>query len=237
MDKELWMETHILVLDDEKEIADLVGLYLNNEGFTVHIFQTGADALQYVREKPVDLAILDVMLPDMDGFAVCRAMRERHKFPIIMLTARVEDMDKITGLTIGADDYVTKPFNPLELNARVKAQLRRYKRYGEDERAAGNSRDIRGLHIDNDAHVCTLDGQEVPLTPIEFKILWLLCERDGRVVSSEELFEEVWGERYLDCNNTVMVHIRRLREKLREPPRNPRLIKTVWGVGYKLEKE
>ncbi len=231
------METHILVLDDEKEIADLVGLYLNNEGFTVHLFHTGADALQYVREQPVDLAILDVMLPDMDGFAVCRAMRERHKFPIIMLTARVEDMDKITGLTIGADDYVTKPFNPLELSARVKAQLRRYKRYGEDEHAAGNSRDVRGLHIDNDAHLCTLDGQELSLTPIEFKILWLLCERDGRVVSSEELFESVWGERYLDCNNTVMVHIRRLREKLREPPRNPRFIKTVWGVGYKIEKE
>ena len=233
------MPQKILVVDDEREIADLVELYLKNEGFAVRKFYNAADALDCVRTEELDLAILDVMLPDMDGFTLCARIREEHFWPIIMLTARVEDIDKIMGLTIGADDYITKPFNPLELVARVKTQLRRYTRYnrpeGEAAPAQENEHDIRGLVINKDTHKCTLYGKNIALTPIEFGILWYLCEHQGRVVSSEELFEAVWGEKYLDNNNTVMAHIGRLREKLGEPPRKPRFVKTVWGVGYQVE--
>ncbi len=231
------MPQTILVVDDEQEIADLVELYLKNEGFSVRKFYNATDALECVRTEPLDLAILDVMLPDMDGFTLCARIREEHFWPIIMLTARVEDIDKIMGLTIGADDYITKPFNPLELVARVKTQLRRYTRYNRPEEAAAaeNERDIRGLVINRETHKCTLYGKNVQLTPIEFSILWYLCENQGRVISSEELFEAVWGEKYLDNNNTVMAHIGRLREKLGEPPRKPRFVKTVWGVGYQIE--
>jgi len=178
---------------------------------------------------------LDVMMPGLDGFTLCRQIRERYTFPIIMLTARIEDVDKITGLASGADDYVTKPFNPLELIARVRAQLRRATHYNTALRPA-DSYDHNGLYIDPKTHTCTLFDEPVQLTPTEFKILWLLCENAGNVVSSETIFESVWGEEYLDSNNTVMVHIRRIREKLKEPSRNPRYIKTVWGVGYKVEK-
>ena len=231
------MGQRILIVDDEVEIADLVELYLKNEGFEVRKFYRGLDAFACVRSEPLDLAILDVMLPDMDGFTLCAKIREEHFWPIIMLTAKVEDIDKIMGLTIGADDYITKPFNPLELVARVKTQLRRHTRYNQAEPAAQptQERDIRGLVINRETHKCTLYGKPVQLTPIEFSILWYLCENQGRVVSSEELFEAVWGEKYLDNNNTVMAHIGRLREKLGEPPRKPRFIKTVWGVGYQLE--
>ena len=233
------MPQKILVVDDEREIADLVELYLKNEGFAVRKFYNAADALACVRTEELDLAILDVMLPDMDGFTLCARIREEHFWPIIMLTARVEDIDKIMGLTIGADDYITNPFNPLELVARVKTQLRRYTRYnrpeGEAAPAQENEHDIRGLVINKDTHKCTLYGKNIALTPIEFGILWYLCEHQGRVVSSEELFEAVWGEKYLDNNNTVMAHIGRLREKLGEPPRKPRFVKTVWGVGYQVE--
>lgn len=229
----------ILVVDDEKEIADLVALYLQNEGFSVRVFYHPVPALQSAEEETYDLAILDVMLPEMDGFSLCRRLREKHHWPIIMLTAKTEDMDKINGLTIGADDYITKPFNPLELVARVKAQLRRYRRYNEPQsepEVPSDTIDVNGLSICKSTHACTLNGKPVHLTPIEFNILWVLCERRGEVVSSEEIFQQVWGERYLDCNNTVMVHIRRLREKLHEPARNPKIIKTVWGVGYKVGK-
>lgn len=227
----------ILIVDDEREIADLVEVYLKNENYRVFKAYNGTDALACVARESLSLAILDVMLPDMDGFALCQKIRENHLFPIIMLTAKVEDMDKITGLTLGADDYITKPFNPLELIARVKTQLRRYTRYNAAEPLSTpkNEHDIRGLHISLDRHECSLNGATLTLTPIEFSILWYLCERQGSVVSSEELFEAVWGERYLDNNNTVMAHIARLREKLREPSRNPRFLKTVWGVGYKIE--
>ena len=231
------MTQHILVVDDETAIADLVEVYLTNEGFAVHKFYNALDALACVESTALDLAILDVMLPDMDGFALCRRIRDRHLFPILMLTARVEDMDKITGLTLGADDYITKPFNPLELVARVKTQLRRYTRYNQGIPAPAEPEefDIRGLLISKSTHKCTLFGEELPLTPLEFSILWHLCQRRGRVVSSEELFEAVWGEKYMDSNNTVMSHIARLREKLREPSRRPKFIKTVWGVGYTIE--
>ncbi len=229
----------VLVVDDEVEIADLVELYLKNEGFAVRKFYNGRDALNCVNTEELDLAILDVMLPDIDGFTLCARIREEHFWPIIMLTAKVEDIDKIMGLTIGADDYITKPFNPLELMARVKTQLRRYTRYNQadaaNQKPTEAERDIRGLVINRETHKCTLYGKAVQLTPIEFSILWYLCENQGKVVSSEELFEAVWGEKFLDNNNTVMAHIGRLREKLGEPPRKPRFIKTIWGVGYQVE--
>ena len=231
------METHIMITDDEEAIADLVAVYLTNDGYTVHKCVTGAQALACVEEYPIDLAILDVMLPDMDGFALCQRIREKHLFPILMLTARVEDADKILGLTLGADDYLTKPFNPLELVARVKTQLRRYTRYNPGAQGTEEARehDIRGLQISRETHRCTLFGEELSLTPREFDILWYLCQHRGKVVSSEELFEAVWGERYLDNNNTVMSHIARLREKMHENGRKPKFIKTVWGVGYTIE--
>ena len=232
------MSADILIVDDETAIADLVEVYLKNEGYSVHKFYTGAEALEYVRAGKIDLAILDVMLPDIDGFTICQRIREEgHMFPVLMLTAKVEDMDKIMGLTLGADDYITKPFNPLELVARVKTQLRRYTRYNSG--AAGQKKpeefDFRGLQISRDTHKCLLFGEELQLTPLEFSILWYLCQNRGRVVSSEELFESVWGERYMDSNNTVMSHIARLREKMHEPSRRPKFIKTVWGVGYTIE--
>ena len=224
---------HILVVDDEREIEDLVEVILSEEGYQVHKFYDSRDVLPALEEKKIDLAILDVMMPHVDGFALCGMIRQKHTFPIIMLTAKVDDADKIRGLSTGADDYVTKPFNPMELVARVKAQLRRYTRYNAN---AAEGYDCDGLHLEPRAHICTLYDEPVSLTPTEFNILWLLCQRAGTVVSSQEIFETVWGETFLDSNNTVMVHIRRIREKLGEPAKNPRYIKTVWGVGYKIEK-
>ena len=229
------MGIHILVVVDEAPIAELVAVYLQNEGYSVYTCGTGQEALDYVNQARVDLAVLDVMLPDLDGFSVCRKLRETHFFPIIMLTAKVEDMDKIMGLTIGADDYITKPFNPLELVARVKTQLRRTMRYDQAADSPGNELDIRGLIINKDSHKCTLYGKPLSLTPMEFGILWHLCENQGKAVSSEALFEAVWGEKFLDNNNTVMAHIGRLREKLGDSSRNPKFIRTIWGIGYMVE--
>lgn len=230
------MATEILVVDDEAAIAGLVEVYLTNEGFTVHKVLTASAALDILEQAPIDLAILDVMLPDLDGFSLCQKIRENYLFPIIMLTARVEDMDKITGLTLGADDYITKPFNPLELVARVKTQLRRFTRYNNHAaEPPEESCDIRGLQISLTTHKCTLYGEPLTLTPLEFSILWYLCSHRGQVVSSETLFEAVWGEKYIDSNNTVMSHIARLREKMHENSRRPKFIKTVWGVGYTIE--
>ena len=232
------MSADILIVDDEAAIADLVEVYLKNEGYIVHKFYNAADALACVERERLDLAILDVMLPDMDGFTLCQRIREDHLFPIIMLTARMEDMDKIMGLTLGADDYITKPFNPLELVARVKTQLRRYTRYntGEAQPQEITEYDIRGLQISKSTHKCVLLGEELALTPLEFSILWYLCAHQGRVVPAEELFEAIWGEKFFESNNnTVMAHIARLREKMHEPPRKPKYIKTVWGVGYTIE--
>lgn len=235
------MNEKILVVDDEKEIADLVEVCLKNEGYTVCKFYNGADALACAQRGGISLGVLDVMLPDIDGFTLVQRLRERFVFPIIMLTAKVEDTDKITGLMLGADDYMTKPFSPPELVARVKTQLRRFIRYNSGDPnlsvcdKPANEIDVRGLNINADCHRCTLNGKEIILTPIEFSILWYLCSRKGSVVSSEELFVEVWGEKFLDSSNTVMAHIARLREKLGEPPRRPRYIKTVWGVGYTID--
>lgn len=226
---------NILVLDDEKEIADLVELFLINEGYKVFKFYESKPAIRCIESTHLDMALLDVMLPDTDGFSILKGIREKGlRFPVIMLTARVEDKDKIIGLSIGADDYITKPFNPLEMVSRVKAQLRRYTFYNNQQR---NEKifDYAGLIVNKDTHKCTLYEKEIALTPIEFNILWLLCENADKVVSTEDIFKAVWGEKYLDCSNTVMVHIRRIREKMHEPSRNPKFIKTVWGVGYKIE--
>ena len=232
------MNEKILVVDDETEIADLIQVYLNNDGYTVYKFYNGVDALKCIEETEIDLAILDVMLPDINGFRICQKIREKFYFPVIMLTAKIDDSDKIMGLTIGADDYITKPFNPLEVVARVKTQLRRYQRYNnskQNQTIVKNEYDIRGLIINRNSHKCFLFGKEISLTPIEFSILWYLCEHQGKVISSEELFEAVWKEKYLDNNNTVMAHIGRLREKMNEPAIKPKFIKTVWGVGYEIE--
>lgn len=233
------MSENILIVDDEKEIADLIEVYLKNDGYTVYKFYSGVEALKCIEETDLDLAILDVMLPDVDGFHICQKIREKFYYPVIMLTAKVEDGDKIMGLTIGADDYITKPFNPLEVVARVKTQLRRYMRYNnpvQKQEETVHEYDIRGLVINKENHKCLLFGKELQLTPIEFSILWYLCEHQGVVVPSEELFEAVWGEKFYHSNNTVMAHIGRLREKMNEPTKKPRFIKTVWGVGYTIEK-
>ena len=227
----------ILIVDDEKEIADLVEVILKNEGFETVKFYNSLLAQKEIKENnTIELAILDVMMAGIDGFSLCAKIREKYTYPIIMLTARVEDIDKITGLTIGADDYMTKPFNPLELLARVKAQLRRYKYYSSAKLLDTEIFESNGMCINRREHTVTLFEEVVNLTPTEFEILWLLCKNAGKVVSSEQIFETVWKEDYLDSNNTVMVHIRRIREKLKEPQRNPNIIKTVWGVGYKVEK-
>lgn len=229
----------ILVVDDEKELANLIALYLKNDGYEVYTYYNGADALDCIAHQDIDLAILDVMLPDMDGFEICKKIREHSFFPIIMLTAKIDDGSKIMGLTVGADDYITKPFNPLEVAARVKTQLRRYKQYNglaSESCQAKKEYDIRGLLINQDSHSCTLYGKELKLTPTEFSILWYLCENQGRVVHSEELFEAVWKEKYMrNSNNTVMAHIGRIREKMNEPAKQPKFIETVWGVGYEIK--
>jgi two-component system response regulator VanR len=231
----------ILIVDDEKEIAELLEVYLKNDGYTVLKCYNAKDALACIANdhEKISLALLDVMLPDMDGFSLCQKIRESCLFPIIMLTAKVEDMDKITGLSLGADDYITKPFNPLEVVARIKTQIRRYKQYNtvQADFSEPTEYDSKGLYICPDSHKCTLNGEEMSLTPIEFDILWYLCKNHGRVVPAEELFEAIWDEKFLESsNNTVMAHIARLREKMHEPARKPKYIKTVWGVGYELEK-
>ncbi len=229
---------NILVVDDEQAIADLIEVYLKNEGFTVHKYYNGRDAFNCIGSEQLELAVLDVMLPDIDGFSLCRKIRENHNFPVIMLTAKDEEMDKITGLTLGADDYMTKPFRPLELVARVKAQLRRFTRYNSAEPLREEKLvEFSGLVLNRDNHECTLNEKPLALTPTEFSILWTLGSNRGRVVSSEELFQAVWGDKYFtSSNNTVMVHIRHLREKMHDSAEHPKYIKTVWGVGYKIEK-
>ena len=223
----------VLVVDDEKEIADLVELYLKNDGFEVYKFYTGNEALQCVDVQDIDLAILDIMLPDISGLEICQTIRENYNFPIIMLTAKETEIDKITGLTIGADDYVTKPFRPLELMARVKAQLRRYKTMTPKEEK--NMVTIGALTIDQDNHQCILNNQTLSLTPTEFSILWLLCKHKGKVVTVDQIFQELWGEKYYtNSSSSIMVHIRHLREKMDDSAENPKYIQTVWVVGYKI---
>ncbi len=228
------MNGRILVVDDEPEIADLVALYLTNEGYQVDTEYHGNSALKAIQDNKYSMAILDVMLPGIDGFALCREIRKTDNFPIIMLTAKGEDVDKLNGLALGADDYVTKPFRPLELVARVKAQLRRFTKYNHWKE--GEELSISGLVLNRGSHECFLDEKPLVLTPREFSILWYLCENRGQVISAEQIFSEIWKEKYFtNSSNTVMVHIRHLREKMNDIGENPKYIKTVWGVGYKIE--
>ena len=233
------MAERILVVDDEREIADLVEVYLRNENYDVRTFYSAQDALACVESERIDLALLDVMLPDMSGFLLCKQLRERYNFPILMLTAKVDETDKITGLTLGADDYITKPFRPLELVARVKAQLRRYTKYNPAQTAEQPAGALicRDLVLDPSSHECRLAGEPLSLTPTEFALLRILLERRGRVVSAEELFHAIWAdEYYCKSSNTISVHIRHLREKMGDTADRPKYIKTVWGVGYQIER-
>ena len=231
-------EIHVLVVDDEKEIADLVEIYLVSDGYKVYKASNALEGLEILEKETIHLVLLDIMMPGMDGLEMCRKIRETNNIPIIMLSAKSTDLDKILGLGTGADDYVVKPFNPLELVARVKAQMRRYTQYNDGKKSdSENIIDFAGLLLNKESHECIYNEQSLPLTPTEFEILWILCENRGKVISSQRLFEEVWHEEYLkNSNNTVMVHIRHLREKLSKPTGKSDLIKTVWGVGYKIEE-
>ena len=228
------MAEKILIIDDEKEIADLIELYLKNENYEVFKFYSAPDALYSISSTEFDLAVLDIMLPDINGFTLCQKIREKYHYPIIMLTAKNEETDKITGLTLGADDYITKPFKPLELVARIKAQLRRYKKYntavsGNDDAVITHS----GLTMNVKTHECFLNEKPLALTPTEFLILQILLENKGSAVSSEDLFHRIWKDEYYSkSSNTITVHIRHLREKMD----GASIIKTIWGVGYKIEK-
>ena len=232
-------EINILVVDDEKEIADLVEIYLVSDGYRVFKAENAKEGLDILDRENIHLVLLDIMMPGMDGLEMCRKIRETNNIPIIMLSARSTDLDKILGLGTGADDYVVKPFNPLELTARGKSQLRRYTQLNPQSSAlqsAKNEISIRGLVINKDNHKVTVYDEEIKLTPIEFDILYLLASNPGRVFSTDEIFEKVWNEKVYEANNTVMVHIRRLRGKMKEDTRQNKIITTVWGVGYKIEK-
>lgn len=236
------MSDKILIVDDEREISDLIELYLQNENYEVFKFYSAREALACIESKEMDLAILDIMLPEINGFQLCQKIRERYTYPVIMLTAKDTETDQITGLTLGADDYITKPFRPLELIARVKAQLRRYKKYNPAHLADQiNTQDILlhdGLELNISTHTCLLNDQPLALTPTEFAILRILLEHEGKVVSSEELFHKIWKDEYYSkSNNTITVHIRHLREKLGDRTEQPKYIRTVWGVGYQIEKK
>ncbi len=229
----------VLVVDDEKEIADLVAFYLESENFEVTVCYSSKDALEQIEKVNFDIAILDVMLPGINGLDLCKEIRKSHNYPVIMLTAKDEEIDKIRGLMLGADDYMTKPFRPLELVARVKAQLRRFKRYNQNQLPEETDPALLvhvGLVMNIKTHECKLDEKPLILTPTEFSILKILCQRKGEVVSSEELFHEIWQDEYYSkSNNTITVHIRHLREKMNDSVERPKYIKTIWGVGYKIE--
>ncbi len=231
------MNDKILVVDDEHDIADLIEVYLQNENYVVYKCYSSKDALAYIDTKELDLAILDIMMPEVNGFSLCQKIREQYMFPVIMLTAKDDESDKITGLTLGADDYITKPFQPLELVARVKAQLRRYKKYNfiKEETNPGQILSYSGLELNTKTHECLLDEKAISLTPTEFSILRILLECEGTVVSAEELFHDIWKDEYYSkSNNTITVHVRHLREKIGDTLDEPKYIKTIWGVGYKI---
>ena len=226
-------------MDDEQEIADLVEIYLVSDGYKVFKASNAQDGLDILDKEDIHLCLLDIMMPGMNGLEMCKKIRETNNIPIIMLSAKSTDLDKILGLGTGADDYVVKPFNPLELTARVKSQLRRYTQLNPNSNVhetVKNEISIRGLTINKDNHKVTVYDEEVKLTPIEFDILYLLASNPGKVFSTDEIFEKVWNEKVYEANNTVMVHIRRLRGKMKEDERQDKIITTVWGVGYKIEK-
>lgn len=222
----------ILIADDEREIADLIGLHLEKEGYQPIIVPDGKEALRPVRERPVDLVILDIMMPGLDGYEVTRQIREQYRMPIIFLSAKTSDLDKITGLVMGADDYMTKPFNPMELVARVNAQLRRFTQLNQPAADLPAVVEAGGLSIDPGKRTVTRYGNNVELTPKEFDILYLLASHPKKVFSADNIFQKVWGDAYYEGGNTVMVHIRTLRKKLGEEADKNKWIKTVWGVGY-----
>ncbi|MDM8311013.1 MAG: response regulator transcription factor [Clostridium cadaveris] len=229
---------NILVVEDEKEIADALEIYLSNQGYKVFKGYDGLEGLEIISKEEIHLAIIDIMMPRMNGITLTMKLREHHDFPVIMLSAKSEEIDKIMGLNIGADDYVTKPFNPMELLARVNSQLRRYSKFlniisGKKENKSTFT--IGGLELNEDTKEVSLDGNLVKVTPIEFKILHLLMRNPGRVFSAEEIYESVWNEQAINTD-TVMVHVRNIREKIEINPKNPKYLKVVWGVGYKIEK-
>lgn len=228
---------HILVVEDDKEILDGVGIYLKNQGYQVYKAQNGAEGLRILETEEIHLAIVDIMMPVMDGITMTMRLREKYDFPVIMLSAKSEEIDKVTGLNIGADDYVTKPFAPMELLARVNSQLRRYSRY---MKMAVQPQDhvytIGGLELNEDTVQVQVDGEPVALTPLEFKILALLMRNPGRVFSADEIYERIWQEKAI-ATETIMVHIRNIRSKIEVDPKKPKYLKVVWGVGYKIEKQ
>lgn len=228
----------ILVVEDDKEILEGISIYLRNQGYKVFGASNGLEGLEVLDRETVHLAIVDIMMPKMDGITMTMKVREKFDFPVIMLSAKSEDMDKITGLNIGADDYVTKPFVPMELLARVNSQLRRYAKYLKvvEDTKEGNVYTIGGLELDEDMVEVRVDGNPVKLTPLEFKIVQLLIKSPGRVFSPEEIYERVWNEKAI-TTDTIMVHVRKIREKIEINPREPKYLKVVWGIGYKIEKQ
>ncbi|MBU5455140.1 response regulator transcription factor [Caproiciproducens sp. MSJ-32] len=235
-------EEVILIVDDEKEIRELIDIYLKGEGYNTLKAEDGEEALEILKKNEVDLIILDIMMPKLNGIEACLKIREEREMPIIMLSAKSQDIDKILGLNTGADDYLTKPFNPLELVARVKSQLRRYKRFNKSQINSDNKEnkfdilEIDDLVINLETHEVFKDGVEIKLTPTEFDILVLLGKNRGKVFSIENIYNSVWKQEFMQSDNTVMVHIRKIREKIEDDSRNPKFIKTVWGVGYKIDK-
>ena len=227
----------ILVCDDDKEIVEAIEIYLQQEGYSVIKAYDGEQALQLLKENEVHLLIIDVMMPKLDGIRATLKIREESSIPIIILSAKTEDSDKIQGLNVGADDYLGKPFNPLELVARVKSQLRRYTLLGNAKEQSDAVFEVGGLSINDDLKEVTVDGEVVKLTPIEYNILLLLVKNQGKVFSINQIYENIWNEDAIGADNTVAVHIRHIREKIEINPKEPRYLKVVWGVGYKIEKE
>lgn len=230
---------HVLVVEDDKEIREGVEIYLKSQGYEVFQAADGVEGLEVIEKEDIHLAIVDIMMPRMDGISMVVKLREKYDFPVIFLSAKSEEVDKIMGLNIGADDYVTKPFTPMELLARVNSQIRRYRRFMEklgDKEENSRIHTIGGLEINEDNVEVTVDGEPVKMTPIEYKILLLLMKNPGRVFSAEEIYERVWNERAINTD-TIMVHVRNIREKIEVNPREPKYLKVVWGVGYKIEKQ
>ena len=230
---------HVLVVEDDKEIREGVEIYLKSQGYEVFQAADGVEGLEVIEKEDIHLAIVDIMMPRMDGISMVVKLREKYDFPVIFLSAKSEEVDKIMGLNMGADDYVTKPFTPMELLARGNSQLRRYRRFMEklgDKEENSRIHTIGGLEINEDNVEVTVDGEPVKMTPIEYKILLLLMKNPGRVFSAEEIYERVWNERAINTD-TIMVHVRNIREKIEVNPREPKYLKVVWGVGYKIEKQ
>ena len=230
---------HVLIVEDDKEIREGVEIYLKSQGYQVFQAADGVEGLKIIEKEEIHLAIVDVMMPRMDGIQMTIKLREKYDFPVIFLSAKSEEVDKIMGLNMGADDYVTKPFTPMELLARVNSQLRRYRKFAEklnQREAPSNVYTIGGLEINEDTVEVTVDGESVKMTPMEYKILLLLMKNPGRVFSAEEIYERVWNERAVNTD-TIMVHVRNIREKIEINPKEPKYLKVVWGVGYKIEKQ